>query len=212
MTKSLQTLAVAIAAILLSVTAYSADNFKFRGFSGGMTIHTGYMQSRSFAVAGTDFTNFTIKGAAAGIGGQFKLHFGSERHLFRTGMDGYGSNVFYKPQDSYFHAGWATVLFDYIYCSKSRVHPYIGFGIGGGLIKNHLITDGSDLTDFGTDKVMMRKYVFIPVVPYIGMEISVTEKLRINIKADYMMNALGNRPDFAKGVRIYFGVLFYTKK
>ncbi len=200
--------------ILLLFTALSmqaADRvFRFRGYSGGMMIHGGYIQSKTFTVhSGPVSQDFQIKGFGNGLGGTAKFNFGTEHDQLRIGMEGYGTKVAYKPRPSYSRIGWGGMTLDYIHQSrKGCVHPFLGCTIGGGGVKNHLLYEGS-ASDFEAEAFgIMHKYAFMTVTPYIGMEISITERVRAVVKADYLMDISGNSPDFPGGVRLYVGILF----
>ncbi len=196
--------------VLFSVFSLHASNdFKFRGYSGGMMLHGGYVQSSAFTVhSGPVSQDFQIKGFANGLGGTAKFNFGTEHHQLRIGMEGFGTKVAYKPKPSYSRIGWGGMTLDYIFQSNGRVHPFVGCTIGGGGVKNHLLSEGS-ASDFEAETVgIMHKYAFMTITPYIGMEISITQRVRAVVKADYLNDISGHSPDFPKGVRFYVGILF----
>ena len=87
-------LAVVIALICFNVAQLSAADsdttgmrpsggrFRFNGYSGGMLLHTGYVQSRTFtlhAADGAGVTRMRLRGAPLGIGGALRVRFG--KHL-----------------------------------------------------------------------------------------------------------------------------------
>ena len=85
----------ALLATLVSYSALSQEGLKYRGFSGGMMVHTGYLQSNSFdlqTIQGNYITTSKVEGMPFGIGGAARLHFG--KHL-RVGGEGYVSNLRY---------------------------------------------------------------------------------------------------------------------
>lgn len=206
--------AAAITAAILTLSAcicMEASDFRFRGYTGGMMLHTGYIRSSVFSLCGPDgqhAADIGIEGGAIGIGGQVKLAFGTERDMLRIGSEGHSTTVSYSPSPSYARAGWGGLILDYIRRTKGKVHPFAGVTIGGGGVKNHLVTEGntSDLT--AETLSMMHRYAFMTAVPFIGMEISLTEKLSLMFKADYMFNISGKQPDFPGGVRLYIGIMF----
>ena len=131
--------------------------------------------------------------------GRFQLHSGSGTH---------SSNVSYRPSPSYSHTGWGGLLVDYIHRSKGRVYPFIGCLIGGGGVKNHIIAEGST-DDFVTEpQAAMHRYAFMAVAPFAGMEVSLTPKLSLVVKADWLLNATSRQNDFSNGLRLYVGILF----
>ncbi|HIZ85022.1 MAG TPA: hypothetical protein IAC04_00830 [Candidatus Coprenecus stercoravium] len=206
-------LTAAVTAILLSVTSVLsvASDFRFRGYTGGMMLHSGYIQSHNFemyAPSGESLGTMQIRGGAVGIGGQVKFAFGTSSDLIRIGSEGHSSTVTYSPAHSYAHIGWGGILVDYIRQTKGRVHPYIGVTVGGGGVKNHMMADGS-ASDFVTEPHMaLRKYAFMAVTPFVGMEISLTPKLRMVVKADWIINTTSCQSDFPCGARLYLGIMF----
>ena len=212
--KSFTATITAIAIIFLLTTLYSeasGKDFRFRGYVGGMMLHTGYIKSQSFGISspgGEYLGPVQINGGAIGIGGQVKFAFGTETDMIRIGSEGHSSTVTYNPHPSYAHTGWGGILVDYIRHTKGKVHPYIGVTIGGGGVKNHIMAEGST-SDFVTEPQMaMHKYAFMAVAPFIGMEISLTQKLGLVIKADWLFNATSRQRDFSSGPRLYVGIMF----
>lgn len=197
--------------LLFSIIIHSSasDKFRFRGYSGGMLLHTGYVWSSDFNISdGTDIYNMQIKGAPIGIGGTMKFKFGTEKNQFRIGIEGASSNIVFKPRHSYSHTGWGGLILDYIRNTDKKVHPFIGCLIGGGGIKNHILLKGS-VSDFeNEDVVCYRKYPFMAVAPYAGLEFTITPKFRLTAKIEYLMNVLEYKKDFTQGIRFYFGFLF----
>lgn len=206
---------LAVLAIIISLPAHSAKatgkDFRFRGYVGGMMLHTGYIQSQSFGLytpGGNALGPMQVLGGAIGIGGQVKFAFGTETDMIRIGSEGHSSTVTYRPHPSYAHTGWGGILVDYLRHTKGKVHPYIGVTIGGGGVKNHILAEGST-SDFVTEPQMaMHKYAFMAIAPFIGMEINLTQKLGLVIKADWLFNATGRQRDFSSGPRLYVGIMF----
>lgn len=182
----------------------------FRGFSGGMMAHSGYLKSDDFTISypdGAGAFSTQVKGAPFGLGGLLRFHFGSEVNQMRLGIEGYGSSINYSPHESYFSMGWGGVLVDYIRQSK-WVSPFVGVNFGGARVKNTtLLYETAD--DFISEReASFRTYPFIAVTPFIGIEVTITQKLRAILKADYLINVSNRQPDFARGVRIYAGIIF----
>ena len=186
-------------------TSYASDKFRFMGYSGGMMLHSGYAWSSEFNINdGGNLYNMQIKGAPVGIGGTIKFNFGTEKNQLRLGLEGASSTLVFKPQHSYSHTGWGGLILDYIRNTDKKIHPFAGCLIGGGGIKNHILSEGS-VSDFESEDVMCyRKYPIMALAPYAGIEISVSKKFRIVVKAEYLMNVLGHEADFTKGIRLYF--------
>ena len=81
-------LTAAVMAAILSIIPLNtlasdkADSsaFRFRGYTGGMMLHSGYIQSGRFQLhsgSGTEPVTMQIKGGATGIGGHVKFAFGT---------------------------------------------------------------------------------------------------------------------------------------
>ena len=188
-----------------------SSTFRFRGYTGGMMLHSGYIQSHPFDIYSTaaiHLGTMQIRGAAFGIGGHVKFAFGTSTDMLRVGAEGHSSNVSYRPSPSYSHTGWGGLLVDYIHRSKGRVHPFIGCLIGGGGVKNHIIAEGST-DDFVTEpQAAMHRYAFMALAPFAGMEVSLTPKLSLVVKADWLLNVSCRQNDFSSGLRLYVGILF----
>ena len=188
-----------------------SSTFRFRGYTGGMMLHSGYIFSRPFGIYSTaalPLGTMQIRGAAFGIGGHVKFAFGTPTDMLRIGAEGHSSNVSYRPSPSYSHTGWGGLLVDYIHRSKGRVHPFIGCLIGGGGVKNHIIAEGST-DDFVTEpQAAMHRYAFMALAPFAGMEVSLTPKLSLVVKADWLLNVSCRQNDFSSGLRLYVGILF----
>ncbi|HIT48215.1 MAG TPA: hypothetical protein IAC34_01810 [Candidatus Coprenecus stercoripullorum] len=203
----------AVSAAVLSVTDCSGRDrtFSYRGFSGGMMLHAGYVSGKPFEIIqdGSVAGVCKVEGAAYGIGGLAKFHFGTAADQLRLGIEGYSTNVGYTPHGSYASTGWGGLTVDYIrQAEKGRVSPFVGVTVGGGGTKNHVMI-GGDSSDFATESAFVfRRYTFMAIAPFIGIEISVGKRLRIVAKADYLLHAASRVPDFPSGVRLYFGLLF----
>ena len=188
-----------------------SPDFRFRGYTGGMMLHSGYIQSRPFelySTASQSLGTMQIRGAAFGIGGHVKFAFGTPTDMLRIGTEGHSSNVRYAPSPSYAHTGWGGILVDYIRRTEGRVHPFIGCLIGGGGVKNHIIAQGGTGDFVIEHQAAMHKYAFMAIAPFLGMEVALTPKLSLVLKADWLLNATGCQNDFTNGPRLYVGMLF----
>ena len=187
------------------------SGFRFRGYIGGMMLHTGYIFSKPFDIlspSGQSLGTMQIKGGATGIGGHVKFAFGTPSDMLRIGAEGHSSNVRYSPSHSYAHTGWGGIILDYIHRTEGRVHPFLGCLIGGGGVKNHIIIQGST-SDYVTEQQSaMHKYAFMAIAPFLGIEVSLTPKLSLVIKTDWLLNTANSQRDFTSGPRIYAGILF----
>ncbi len=174
-------------------------------------LHSGYIQSHPFELyssASYSLGTMQIRGAAFGIGGHVKFAFGTPTDMLRIGSEGHSSNVRYAPSPSYAHTGWGGIIVDYIRRTEGRAHPFIGCLIGGGGVKNHIIARGGTGDFIIEPQAAMHKYAFMAVAPFLGMEVSLTPKLSLVLKADWLLNATGPQNDFTNGPRLYVGILF----
>lgn len=158
-------------------------------------IHSGYLSN-----------NNGINGLPAGIGGALKFHFNNH---FRIGTEGYSSNLSYNEDGSYWHIGWGGLLMDCIW-QTGKFSPYIGTTIGGGGLKNVQVMDSS--TNMTLPNASFTKDSFVAIVPYAGIEYTLTESIRVHVKFDYLLNLNRSITDFVSGPRIYFGFAFYRLK
>lgn len=181
----------------------------YNGFSGGMMLHTGYLyggRTTVFDGAGLRVSDQKMRGMPTGIGGAVKFHFGK---WLRIGTEGYVSTLKYGDHGSNIRVGWGGILVDGIWKTGGRISPFAGFTVGGGSASNlTLATEAPD--DFiAEENASFRKYPFACIVPYVGLEYDATSRVRIVLKADYMINVSNSQPDFPSGPRIYIGFLFY---
>ncbi|MDE6870744.1 MAG: hypothetical protein K2J62_01325 [Bacteroidales bacterium] len=182
--------------------------FAYKGFIGGMMIHSGYVYSKNttYMVAQTQ-EEYVVRaqGAPAGIGGAIKLMFGD--HL-RIGGEGYVSNLTYGPYRSHANMGWGGLLADAVW-KPGRWSFFAGGLVGGGSAKNiTLLAHAGD--DFVTEdrSVSYRKYGFMAVAPYVGVEYAISRRINLVLKIDYVMNVSNPQDDFVTGPRVFLGFMF----
>lgn len=193
----------------LATSAQGNRPFAYRGFIGGMMLHTGYVQSGTVqAISQTgDVHETTMAGAPYGLGGAMRLMFG--KHL-RVGAEGYVSNFTYGEYHSYAKTGWGGVLADCAW-DLDRCRLFIGGTIGGGNQSNTIKLSPTG-NDYKADDIVYRKYSFAAFAPFAGIEIRLTEKVDIVAKVDWLLNISGKQEDFISGPRVYIGVMFGHKK
>ena len=187
------------------------SKFAYSGFSGGMMVHTGYLYGGNIALrSATGGYSRGIAGAPTGIGGVARVHFG--KHL-RVGTEGYVSTLQYggKNNDSHARIGWGGLLADCMW-QVGRWAPYIGGTVGGGSMQNLTLRNPTPLDDEVEMDASFRKYSFMLIAPFAGVEFSITDKIRINLKVDWLVNLSNRQPDFPTGPRIYLGFSFYRLK
>ena len=181
--------------------------FRFEGYSGGMLLHTGYVQSRKFSMLSPDgsaLTDMVLRGAPVGIGGALRINFGA--HL-RIGTEGYVSTL-YGRNGSYQKVGRGGVLADCAW-ERGRWTLFAGATFGGGGVTN-LVSSSSDHDDYLVEdgSVLYRKYAFMLLSPFFGAEYAITSKVHLMLKADYLCNLTNWEDDYVSGPRIYFGFMF----
>ncbi|MDR2882703.1 MAG: hypothetical protein LBU98_02830, partial [Alistipes sp.] len=193
----------------------SAQGLKFSGFSGGMMVHTGYAGGGQITLTdGANTFHSHISGAPAGIGGQARLHFG--RHL-RLGAEGYVSTLRYGRghgagrNQSHARTGWGGVLADVVW-GRGRWSPYVGATIGGGAYRNLTLQNPTPLDNITETNASYRRYGFMMIDPFAGVEYELTRRVRLNARVDWLFNLTNRREDFATGPRLYFGFSFYRLK
>ena len=201
---------------ILTLNMFASDmtperKFAYKGFSGGMMLHTGYVSSGEFTITGQNFPARTIQveGMPTGIGGAMRFHFGN--HL-RVGTEGYVSNLTYgEYENSRISVGWGGILAD-LFFEGEKFSPYFGVTVGGGRVRNTTIFSPTPEDFIMDEKVSYRSYSIFSVAPFVGVEYKLTPKMRLALKLDYLINASDYRPDFVRGPRIYIGFIFDRSK
>jgi hypothetical protein len=193
-------------------SAQGKGSFAYEGFSGGMMFHTGYLSGGDITLSDASGNTFRshLSGAPTGLGGVARIHLG--KHL-RLGGEGHVSTLKYggSRNDSHARIGWGGVLADVIW-QFGRWSPYAGMTVGGGSFKNLMLADPTPLDNVLEEHASFRNYSFMILSPFAGIEYSITDKMRLNLKADWIVNLSNRQPDFAGGPRLYFGFTFYRLK
>ena len=195
----------------LSFFGFSQNFFQYNGFSGGMMVHSGYLQSKDFTIAtnnGHSLQNLQAKGVPFGIGGAAKVHLGK---YLRVGGEGYVSNLNYGEYNSIFSLSYGGVLVDCIWQNK-RFSPYVGVLFGGGSTQNTTLFASTPDDFIAEENVSYRKNSFLALTPFVGVEYALNDKIRLTLKADYLLNLNSAPNDFASGVRVFIGFMFYRLK
>jgi opacity protein-like surface antigen len=139
-----------------------------------------------------------------------RVHLG--KHL-RVGTEGYVSTLNYggKGNDSHARIGWGGLLADCMW-QLGRWAPYVGGTIGGGGMKNLTLRNPTPLDNEVESDASFRRYSFMLVAPFAGVEFALTDKIRLNLKVDWLVNLTNRQPDFPTGPRVYLGFSFYRLK
>ncbi len=170
-------------------------------------LHTGYVSAGTvgFTNPAGETVGVDMKGMPHGIGGALKLGFG--KHL-RVGTEGYVSTLTYGGNHSYESVGWGGLLVDGV-LPLGRWMPFAGLTFGGGSVKNITALE-STTGDFHLDNgtTSYRRYPFLALAPFAGVEYALTERVRLVLKADYLLNLSSRQADFVSGPRLYFGFMF----
>lgn len=193
----------------LAASQYRQDSinqparFGYRGFVGGMFIHTGYAYGGSFLPEGSS-ASIPIEGLIWGIGGKVAIAFGNH---WRFGTEGYVTNVIYGDNREY-TIGWGGLLADYQW-HIDRWHPFVGMTIGGGGATN-LCAIEKPLNDNTPQQTVWRHYGMFILNPFVGVEYQLTSKIRLATKLDWMLapTVMKKGSDFSTGPRFYIGILF----
>jgi hypothetical protein len=182
--------------ILFQGNAQDTDKkMYFRGYSGGMMLHTGYISAQK-----------NIKGMPWGIGGLIRLHWGNH---FRTGGEGYNSTLHYGKNKSFLALSWGGLLMDCQWKIK-KCTLFVGGTLGGGKVKN--ITVATDFSLLTQENATYRTYSVMLADPFMGMEYALTERFHFVTKIDYLFNITKKQPDFATGIRFYAGFVFFHER
>ena len=191
--------------LFLQLNAQETNTKKkyIQAYSGGMMLHTGYLFGGELNIADSP-EKMTMAGAPLGIGGMMRFHIGKH---FCIGGEGYNSSLHYDQYGSYMTFGWGGFLMNYQW-EINKYAVFVGGTIGGGSVKNTLLS--SKVSSHATEKnAVYRKYSMMVATPFVGMEYTITNRIHLVSKIDYMVNLSSKPSDFAKGFRIYAGMVFY---
>lgn len=192
---------------LKSTVLNAREPFMFYGCSGGMMIHSGFISSGKFNILNSQNEQLTINrtsGMPFGIGGIARVYLLPN---FRVGGEGYFSSRRYAGNSSFCRIAWGGLLADWIY-DFSYFSFYAGGAIGGGSYTNlSLYTKPKD--DYIVEEnASYRKYGFMALTPYVGIEFPLTDKISLNFMMDVILNVTHWSNDFTTGPRLHLGVLF----
>lgn len=172
---------------------------KLQGFSGGMMLHTGYLQGEILQV------NNVFKGVPFGLGGVARLHLGQHWML---GAEGYVSTLKQMKNGSYIKYGWGGIL-GVFYWQFEHVMPYVGIMAGGGSQTSFLLFSGSKNDWEAEEDAIFHKQAFGAVNPFIGCDFILTSFLHLTLKMDCLNGFTSQGLVKPMGPRLYIGCIFY---
>ena len=219
--KRILLLFVAVLIVTFNIFATEADSvavkkrhpMAYNGYQGGMMFNVGYVQSREFQFQDNNGLPLgesnRLSGASMGLGGALRVGFGK---YLRVGIEGYVSTLKYQPQGSSAKIGWGGLLLDSHWHIK-KFTIFTGGVIGGGSYTHIAMIDKGENTtenDYVVENqyVSYRHYPFLAIVPFVGMEYSLTKRISVVAKIDYMLNATNWADDYAAGPRFFVGFMF----
>lgn len=203
--KKISTILLLLVAFVQSVVAAGGSGshpLAYKGFSGGMMLHTGWVQRGDMVVGLAPAQR--LRGVPMGIGGALKVRFGD--HL-RVGTEGYTSSLGYGEWGSSLSIGWGGLLVDYTF-KVGKFLPYIGATIGGGVVENLTLSSEPAMDILPEANISYRNYGVGVLVPFAGVEYGLTERMSLTFKADYMFSLSATEFDFPSGIRCYIGFMF----
>lgn len=196
--------------ILLPSLVLASDSTRvYRGFTGGMMFHSGYL------FGNTPSAPVATEGATFGIGGALYIHLWD--HL-RLGADGYVSTMpstvtsarNQLKHGSYLRTGCGGIV-AHAFWKKDKCWPYIGAGIGGGSTSALYVMDGDQGDWLPEGNTILHKQPFVYVTPHVGCDICLTTKVHLTLKADWQFAFSSHTSSpllHPFGPRLYIGFLF----
>ena len=130
----------------------------------------------------------------------------------RVGIEGYVSTLKYQPKGSSAKIGWGGLLLDSHWHIK-KFTIFTGGVVGGGSYTHITMIDKGENTSVNdyiveNQYVSYRHYPFLAIVPFVGIEYSLTKRISVVAKIDYMINVTNWVDDYAAGPRFFVGFMF----
>ena len=196
--KRILLLLIAVLFVTLNIFATDVDSvvvkkchpMAYNGYQGGMMFNVGYVQSREFQFQDNNGLPLgesnRLSGASMGLGGALRVGFGK---YLRVGIEGYVSTLKYHPKGSSAKIGWGGLLLDSHWHIK-KFTIFTGGVIGGGSYTHIAMIDkgmNTSKNDYIVENqyVSYRHYPFLAIVPFVGMEYSLTKRISVVAKIDY---------------------------
>jgi len=186
-----------------------SQKWGYKGYSGGMFVHFGYVQSKVFTISGLQCNEIEqqIKGLTFGLGGKMSIYL--NRH-FRVGGEGYFTTCQYGEYKNSCRIGWGGLTFDLLYPVKKWA-PFVGITLGGGTVTHLIFTERQQNNQDITPVIHFSNPLSI-INPAVGIEFFASSRISLLFKMDYLINLYKENPYYPQGVRFYLGVHFYRKK
>jgi len=189
--------------------ALTLKSWGYKGYAGGMFIHTGYVLSKEFTVIDLQGNEIEqqIKGATFGLGGKIGVFL---NRFFRVGGEGYFSTCNYGTYKNSCRIGWGGLTFDFLYPVKKWI-PFAGITVGGGNAKHLIFIEKHYNNTIATPAAHFSNTLCI-ISPALGVEFLATNRISLLLKMDYMFNVYLKQNNYPHGLRFYLGLHFYHKK
>jgi hypothetical protein len=174
----------------------NAQNVKHPLFTGGMFLHVGYLSN--------DRSEAKIDGITKGLGG--KLVFYTGKHI-RIGTEGYSSTFNYPSEKGFYKLGWGGAVVEFY--KEIGSWAFVGGATAGRGGTKDLYLKDANIYDREPDDAIYEKQSFWVFTPSISSEYLLSEKIRLVIKADYILApGVGIEKMTASGPKLYVGILF----
>ena len=185
----------------------------YQGFSGGMMAHAGYMFGVDHNAPSTSTGALcSPQGASFGLGGSLRVHLWKHLRLggegFVATMNSSTTNMNNILQDgSYIRTGWGGAVIDACW-RQEKVWPYIGASLGGGARRSLYILEGNQDDWLAETNAVFHKQSFFYLLPYVGMDWCLTQKVHITFRLDWMLAFHQGEILQPSGPRILIGFMF----
>lgn len=202
----------------------SSDSTRvFQGFSGGMMLHTGYLFGQDQrAPHGVSGDLYSPEGATIGIGGAMHVHLW---RLLRVGCEGSVSTMYSSmtncrhllERGSYVRTGWGGINVDACWrdlpeVGHTQLWPYVGAAVGGGAMRSFYLMEGNQNDWLDEQRTLFHKEPFVYLCPYLGMYISLTSRVHLTLRLDWLLAFRTQDPQSPiinpTGPRLYMGFMF----
>ena len=186
-----------------------AKKWGYKGYAGGMFVHSGYIQSKHFTVFDLQNNEIEqqIKGMCYGLGGKMGIFL---HKYLRVGGEGYFSSCIYGIYKNSCRMGWGGITFDVLYPVKKWA-PFLSITVGGGSATN-LIFIEKQQNNREPILVVYFKNPLCIINPAVGVEFLASNRISVLFKMDYMLNMYHKNNSYPQGLRFYLGVHFYQRK